>query len=254
MNRPGKGFSTVTPGNDAPFFAIFIDTGEEKYTKGLMGPLSDYEYEHMEGRPVDHHGIPRFEKATFDAAYPFGIVNLADPGMPVEVKIKAFNPFIPGDAEASGIPIAILRYEVVNKTDQPIRVSVCGSMRNFIGKDGSKFHFDWKGDRIYDGAVKNTNEFRSDTRFRGIFFKPGDVEKDDPARGTIALTTSDNSGITYRTSSVPNAWSNGILDFWDDFSDDGRLVEKTTQADDDPMAFVGRASGNAGQRQKVFQF
>lgn len=23
MNRPGKGFSTVTPGNDAPFFAIF---------------------------------------------------------------------------------------------------------------------------------------------------------------------------------------------------------------------------------------
>ena len=78
MNRPGKGFSTVTPGNDAPFFAIHIQDGDSNYAKGLIGPLLDYEYEHMEGRPVDHHGIPRFEKATFDAAYPFGIVNLHD--------------------------------------------------------------------------------------------------------------------------------------------------------------------------------
>ena len=68
MNRPGKGFSTVTPGNDAPFFAIHVESGEKTFTKGLMGPLLDYEYEHMEGRPVDHHGVPRFEKATFDAA------------------------------------------------------------------------------------------------------------------------------------------------------------------------------------------
>jgi hypothetical protein len=43
MNRPGKGFSTVTPGNDAPFFAIQIQDGEKNYTKGLMGPLMDYE-------------------------------------------------------------------------------------------------------------------------------------------------------------------------------------------------------------------
>lgn len=89
MNIPGKGFSTVTPGNDAPFFAIYINDGEKSYTKGLMGPLLDYEYEHMEGRPVDHHGIPRFEKASFDAAYPFGIVNLSDKNLPVDVDRKS---------------------------------------------------------------------------------------------------------------------------------------------------------------------
>jgi non-lysosomal glucosylceramidase len=226
MNRPGKGFSTVTPGNDAPFFAIHIQDGEKSHTKGLMGPLLDYEYEHMEGRPVDHHGIPRFEKATFDAAYPFGVVNLSDSELPVEVKIKTFNPLIPGDADASGIPIAILRYEVSNKTDKPITVSVCGSIRNFIGKDGSKFHYDWKGDKIFEGAVKNTNKFRSDANFQGIFFQPGEVDKADPAWGTIALTTDAASGISYRTSSVRNDWSNAVLDFWDDFSDDGKLTSK----------------------------
>jgi non-lysosomal glucosylceramidase len=254
MNRPGKGFSTVTPGNDAPFFAIHIQDVEKSYTKGLMGPLLDHEYEHMEGRPVDHHGIPRFEKANFDAAYPFGVVNLSDNELPVEVKIKTFNPLIPGDADASGIPIAILRYEVSNKTDKPITVSVCGSIRNFIGKDGSKFHYDWKGDKIFEGAVKNTNEFRSDANFKGIFFQPGEVDKADPAWGTIALTTDAASGISCRTSSVRNDWSNSVLDFWDDFSDDGILTEKTEQADNDPMASLAVQHEIPAKGTRVFQF
>jgi uncharacterized protein (DUF608 family) len=254
MNRPGKGFSTVTPGNDAPFFAIHIQQNEKSYTKGLMGPLLDYEYQHMEGRPVDHHGIPRFEKATFDAAYPFGTVNLSDSNLPVDVKIRAFNPLIPGDADASGIPITILRYEVSNKTNKPITVSVCGSIRNFIGKDGSKFHYDWKGDKIYEGAVKNTNEFRDGSHFKGIYFEPGEVDKMDPAWGTMALTTDAASGITYRTSSVRNDWSNAVLDFWDDFSDDGKLVEKTEPADNDPMASLAVQHEIPANGKHVFQF
>ncbi len=254
MNRPAKGFSTILHGNDAPFFAIHIENGKEHFTKGLFGPLLDYEYEHMEGRPVDHHGIPRFEKATFDAAYPFGIVNLTDKELPVDVKIKAFNPLIPGDADASGIPIAVLRYEVTNKTNQPITVSVCGSIRNFIGKDGSKFHLDWKGDKIFEGAVKNKNEFRKNNEIQGIFFAPGEVDKSDPAWGTMALTTDSGTGVTYRTSSAENAWSNAVLDFWDDFSDDGKLIEKPALIDDDPMASLAVQQEIPANSTKTFQF
>ncbi len=254
MNRPGKGFSTVTPGNDAPFFAIHIDNGVNKFTKGLMGPLLDFEYQHMVGRPVDHHGIPRFEKATFDAAYPFGIVNLTDTELPVDVKIKAFNPLIPGDADASGISIAILRYEVSNKTDKTITVSVCGSIRNFIGKDGSKYRIDSKGDKKFEGAKNNKNSYRYNDDFRGIFFEAGDVDKNDPAWGTMALTTPNKEGVTYRTSSIPNAWNNGILDFWDDFSDDGNLVEKDKLIDDDPMASLALQQNIPANSKKVFEF
>ena len=254
MNRPGKGFSTVTPGNDAPFFAIHIEAGEKSYTKGLMGPILDYEYEHMEGRPVDHHGIPRFEKTTFDAAYPFGIVNFSDSRLPVNVKLKTFNPLIAGDADASGIPIAILRYEVTNKSDNPISVSVCGSIRNFIGKDGSKFHYDWKGDKIYEGAVNNRNEYFEEGVLKGINFLPGEVPDDDPAWGNMALTTDAPTGISYRTSSVPNAWSNGILDFWDDFSEDGKLTEKDQQFDNDPMASLAVQQTIPANSTRTFQF
>ncbi len=254
MNRPGKGFSTVTPGNDAPFFSIHIEQENRSYTKGLMGPLFDYEYEHMEGRSVDHHGIPRFEKATFDAAYPFGIVNLTDSELPVDVKIKAFNPMIPGDADASGIPIAILRYEVSNKTDKPVTVSVCGSIRNFIGKDGSKYRINWKGDKIFEGAKNNKNSYRKDENFRGIYFEPGEVDKNDPAWGTMALTTPNKNGVTYRTSSVSNAWGNSVLDFWDDFSDDGKLIEKEKLMDDDPMASLSIQKTIPANEKKIFEF
>jgi len=188
MNIPAKGFSTTMQGNDAPFFAIYMNDGKKSTTRGLMGPLLNSEYEHMEGRPADHHGIPRFGKATFDAAYPFGTVNLSDENLPVDVKMKVFNPLIPTNGDDSGIPIAVLRYVVKNKSDKPIDVSVCGSIRNFIGKDGSKFHRYWNGENYYDGAKKNKNEFRNENKLKGIYFLPDEIEKDDPAWGTMALT------------------------------------------------------------------
>jgi len=237
MNVPAKGYSTVTDGNDAPFFAIHIEEGKDKYTKALLGPLYDSEYEHYEGRSVNHHGLPRFKNTSFDASYPFGKVNLSDPSLPVIVKLTGFNPLIPGDADASGIPIAILNYEVENITSKPIIVSVSGNIRNFIGKDGSEFKTDWKGDYIPIGANKNQNKFKKSKEVSGIYMFSNKVSKKSPAYGTIALTTPNKTGkISYRTSSTTLSWSNSVLDFWDDFSDDGMLTEKSNLVNNDPMA------------------
>jgi len=63
------------------------------------------------------------------------------------------------------------------------------------------------------------------------------VSKKSPAYGTIALTTPNKTGkISYRTSSTTLSWSNSVLDFWDDFSDDGMLTEKSNLVNNDPMA------------------
>ncbi|MFQ9021990.1 MAG: hypothetical protein ACLR6J_12955 [Parabacteroides merdae] len=52
VNVPGKKYSTVTIGNNAPFFAIYAkpQTGEATTTL-LAGPLYPQEYLHYEGRP-----------------------------------------------------------------------------------------------------------------------------------------------------------------------------------------------------------
>ena len=255
MNEPGKNYSTVTTGNTAPFFALFVGKPNgQTYTKALLGPLEAYEYQHMEGRPVDHHGLPRFAHASFDAAYPLGQVTLTDSTMPVSVRLKGFNPLVPGDIESSSLPLAVLSYEVTNHSAQPLTVSVSGNIHNFIGKDGSKNTSDWKGDVIPIGAKHNRNTFRQSPRFQGIYFTSDSVNRLDPAWGTMALVTEETTGVTYRTSSVPNKWERALLDFWDDFSQDGQLTEKTVSADEDPMASLAVQKTVPAGQTRVFTF
>ena len=241
MNVPGKGNSSITTGNDAPFFAIFTKQGEESRTRLLAGPLYPQEYLHYEGRPVNHHGLPRFEEASFDAAYPFGQVNLSDKSMPVRVRIKGFNPLIPGDSESSGLPLAVLSYEVTNTSGSTLEVAVCGAIRNFIGRDGQDYTLNWKGDRIPSGAKGNKNEYRESGQVRGIYFRTEGVDPKDKAWGNFSLATDNPDKVTFRTFTTDNSWSNSMLNFWDDFSDDGLIsnpqasIRHTVGNDQDPM-------------------
>lgn len=237
MNVPGKNYSTVTKGNNAPFFAIYTKTKAGKSETTLLeGPIYPQEYMHYEGRPINHHGLPRFDEASYDAAYPFGQVHLFSKRLPVRVTIKGFNPLIPCDADASGLPIAVLSYEVENLTSQPLEVSVCGAIRNFIGKDGSKYHIDWKGDYIPFGAKNNKNVYRENSTLKGIYFYSDSVDNNDLAWGTMALTTQSKKGVSYRLSSTPDSWNNSILNFWDDFSADGEMTDDVKSNENDPMA------------------
>ena len=238
MNVPAKGYSTVTTGNDAPFFAIYAaPEGGEARTLLAAGPLYDHEILHYEGRPVNHHGLPRFGEASFDAAYPFGQAHLSGGGVPLKVTVRGFNPLVPCDADASSLPVAVLVYEVENTSGGDMDVAVCGCLRNFIGKDGSRFHTDWKGDYVPTGAADNRNEYRERDGLRGIYMYSDGVDKADPAWGTMALVTTSDGEVSYRTSTRPNDWNNSILDFWDDFSADGTLTERTAAVTEpDPTA------------------
>lgn len=255
MNVPAKEYSTVTMGNNAPFFAMYMkQEGQEPRTLLLEGPLDDHEYLHCDGRPANHHGLPRFAEASFDGAYPFGQVNLSDNSMPVKVRIKGFNPLVPADADASGIPVAVLAYEVTNIGNSPVDIAVCGSMRNFVGKDGSKFVNDWKGDYIPVGAKDNRNEYRESNGLKGIFMYSEGVDTLDTAWGTVALSTSTPGQVSYRTSSTPDSWCNAILNFWDDFSADGVMTEHTVTADPDPMASLAVKKNVAPGQTETFVF
>ncbi len=257
MNVPAKKYSGTMTGNNAPFFAIYVHAADSAPLSTLLaGPLYDEEYLHYEGRPVNHHGLPRFAHASFSAAYPFGQVNLSDEKLPVKVRIKGFNPLIPGDADASGIPIAVLSYEVINRSDVPLEVSVCGSIRNFVGQDGSKYINNWKGDFIPQGGRNNKNQFREEDGIKGLYLFSDEVDRKDPAWGTIALTTQAQGGeVTYRTSSWKDEWCNAILDFWDDFSADGILTESQQyNEEDDPMGSLAVKKQIGPGSSEVFTF
>jgi len=100
---------------------------------------------------------------------------------------------------------------------------VCGTLPNFIGMDGFETRRDWKGDPLPTGTSNNRNVFRQGPACRGVFFESEGVEARSPAWGTMALVTTAEDGVTHRTSWAKQEWGFPILDFWDDFSIDGRL-------------------------------
>jgi uncharacterized protein (DUF608 family) len=236
MNRAAKGFVPLR-GSTGPFFALFIKTVDgQTVTRAVQGPIELSDYEESHGSTVPNHGLPRFRRCSFAAAYPLGQVMLSDPDVPVDVRIEAFNPLVPGDAEASGIPATVLRYVLVNKTDKAVTASVCGSMPNFIGIDGSGNTKDWKGDLVAVGGKANRNEFRQGGTVRGILMRSEGVAARAEQWGTMALITTAEADVSYRTAWIQEGWGSSALDFWDDFSDDGKLQERNAAAEDTPMA------------------
>ncbi|MHC4424789.1 MAG: GH116 family glycosyl-hydrolase [Planctomycetota bacterium] len=237
MNRAAKGFVPLSGRSIGPFFALFAGpAGGKTVAKAIEGPIELSGYEDSHGSTVPNHGLPRFRNCSFAAAYPFGQIFLSDSDVPVDVRIEAFNPLVPADAEASGIPVAVLRYVLKNKTDKSVAASVCGSMPNFIGMDGSGTTKDWKGDLVVVGSKANRNEFRKGRNVRGIFMRSEGVAARAQHWGTIALTTTAEAGLSYRTAWIQQGWGSSLLDFWGDFSDDGKINERDTAKDDTPMA------------------
>ena len=252
MNRPAKGF---TPHNSEvyPCFTLFMEGPDgKKKTRLLEGPLDYFEYEGSHGSRAANENLPRFRECNFDTAYPFGRVNLDDPALPVRVSLKAFNPLVPGDVDASSIPAAVLTYSITNKTASALDVSVCGSLPNFIGDDGWAQDRDWKGDPYSVGAKGNRNQYREGEGFKGIIMTTEGVPTHYPQWGTIALTTDTAWKVTNRTAWEKQRWGNAWLDFWEDFSDDGLLDERPESGSEAPTASLAvKTSLPAGDTREI---
>ncbi len=223
-NRPAKGFVPQGTGRGC-FPSLVIRTTENDgtpITRLLEGPLEEWEYEGATGCEVPNHGLPRFRECSFDAGYPFGRVNLSDPDVPLTASIEGFNPFIPGDDEQSGLPIAIIRIRFKNLSKAERDVSVCANVPNFIGMTGQ--------DR------ENSNTFRQERKLCGIEMSPGNVSTTSESWGTMALTTPSTTGVSYRTAWRKVGWGASLLDFWDEFVETGELTDRPADGAAAPMA------------------
>lgn len=108
--------------------AIYV-RGEGESARVLEGPVPDWKLTashgpgHLgsgNGGPLRTCGLPRFTKAQFKARFPFTEILLSDDSLPVEASITAWSPFVPGDADASSLPVAGLEYRFRNRTDRPL--------------------------------------------------------------------------------------------------------------------------------------
>jgi len=145
---------------------------------------------------------------------------LSDPDCPLDVRLEAFNPLVPADADASGIPVAALRFVLHNPTGRPVEASVTGSMRNFVGAAGAEGE-----------AAANRTVFREGQTVSGLMMTSEGVPEDAPQWGTMALTT-DGTDLSYFTEWDEANWGGRLLGLWDDLMADGRLdIREATDVD-----------------------
>jgi uncharacterized protein (DUF608 family) len=208
FNRPAKGRRLPYT-----FFALRVaQKGAEPVQRVLESRLRP-PYESSGGlSPESMAGVPRFFETKLRGEYPIAWLEFLDDEVPVAVSLEAFTPFVPLDADASGLPAAVLRYRVRNTSGAPAEIAVAGSLFNPIGHGGHV-------GGVPQIAGEPTTEFRDDGAIRGLAFGTS-LAADDLAYGSLALVATGGE-VTAKPSSP--ASSEGASDLWDDLYDDGKL-------------------------------
>lgn len=225
MNRPAKGFTPFTqdwPPSFSPSFAIRCETADgKKVARLLEGPLAPDEYEGGMGSRAPNNGFPRFDCVSFGAAYPLAQVDYADGEIPLRVKLEAMNPLVPGDARASGLPVALMRWRLRNETKETVRASVVGTMINFAGVTA--------GVEPKDSlCIRQEGSFAKDG-LKGVILKgkpSGHPEWTHPSEGEFALLVPETAGMVATATDIREpGWGVAMDRFWTRFVERGDVSD-----------------------------
>lgn len=203
FNRPDKGNSP-----DYCFPAIWVQPQGGKAVSRILESRIMPPYEGSSGLGARNvPGFPRLQGATFRGAFPFAWIDFDDDKLPVRVSLEAFNPLVPLDVEASGLPLAVLRYSIKNPQKAPAKVGVAFSLQNPVGSEGRQ-------------AV-----FREETGVCGLFMDNPFLPSSASLKGSVALCVlgPSSGSVSYLRGWRRAQWWDGALRFWDDFTDDGAL-------------------------------
>lgn len=214
-NRPDKGNN---PGYAFP--SIWVQAGKAKPEARVLEARFAPPYEGQNGLgSANAPGLRRLESAVFTGEYPLARIDFRDAKLPVKVWLEAFSPFIPHNADDSGLPVAILRYRVRNPGKEPAKVSIAWSVENMCGQGGGR-----TAARAAKGDTRES-EFRKDGRLHGLLMSNPGLAGDHETKGSFALAVIDTSGgdVSFLRGWPRVSWWSAAMLFWDDFTADGRL-------------------------------
>ena len=148
-------------------------------------------------------GLPRLAEAKFFGSFPISRIEFEDRECPVNVALEAFSPFQPLDADASGLPCAVLSYEIHNPGATEAEVVVAWSISNPVG-----------------GSDSRNNAARTATGMSGVFMTDPSLAGDDPMQGSFVLAALPAAGASvemlpkWRDGWDVGPWNIGPQHFW----------------------------------------
>ena len=122
--------------NEPCVFASISLKGQVKVARVLEGPVQARKIYGPpgtgNGAGGTTYGLPRFAGSKFQTRFPFGIVALSDPQVPLEVEITGWSPFEPGDSDNASLPVAALEYRFTNRTQSSVEAVFSFNAKNFM--------------------------------------------------------------------------------------------------------------------------
>ncbi|MCJ7580699.1 MAG: non-lysosomal glucosylceramidase [Candidatus Aminicenantes bacterium] len=177
--------------NEPCTFAAITIKQEKNVARILEGPVPAWKIFGApgtgNGAAGSSYGLPRFKEASFLSRFPFGIVSLEDPHIPLDVTLTGWSPFIPGDANNSSLPVGGLEYSFKNNTDSVVEALFSFNTKNFMAISGEG-----------NGVLPIKNGF--------VLYQRGTEEKPED-EGALAIFVEENSAV------VDHCWFKG--GWWD---------------------------------------
>lgn len=202
-NRPAKGSK-----NGHTHFAIKAEYPDGRtvtkilqgdWTKDLVGKYSKGKFSGYGFGPSGGYmcSFPHFKKVKFDGKFPIATLTFEDDNFPAKVILKAFNPFIPLDADNSSIPAAFFDIKV-NSFEENIKYTVVFAVSNPFNS--------------------STNQKVESDKYTAIKMKSAAYKNHEKEYGDLTVAVNRPNGINqeywYR-----GAWLDGITTYWHELTD-----------------------------------
>ncbi|KPK39933.1 MAG: hypothetical protein AMJ65_11010 [Phycisphaerae bacterium SG8_4] len=193
------------------FAALTVKRPKGNVAKVLEGPVPVWKVfgspNTGNGAARTSFGLPRFDRASFLARFPFGIVTLEDREIPLQVRVTGWSPFVPGDPDNASMPVGALEYTFSNNSAETIDAVFSYNTKNFMAVDGG-------GDTILPAR-------------NGFVLHQEGTEEDPENLGSFACFVDDDNVV------VDHCWFKG--GWWDSLTLAWKNIQEARLLDNPPV-------------------
>ena len=203
FNKPNKGSL-----NGHTHFAVRADYPDGKsitkilqgdWIKNLIGQYSKTQFGGYGYGPFRHSmcAFPHFKKVAFDGKFPIATLTFEDDKFPAKIFLKAFNPFIPLDADNSSIPAAFFEIKIKSQ-EKDIKYTVAFSVHNPF--------------------PNSENHIIKDGKYAAIQLKHASKSEEDIEYGDLTVAT-DCKDTVLQEYWFRGRWADKITTFWQEITE-----------------------------------
>ena len=185
-------------------------------------------------------GLPHFSNVNFRGEFPLAELTFNDETFPGEVRLLAFNPFIPLNDQDSGIPAAFFEISLTNTTADPLTYTLAGILANPL-------------------PANNLNTIETAPWGHALHLSADSLEPDTVPYGNLTLATdaglAPDINISWQQYWFRGTWFDNLEVYWNDLSTPGpfknRIYEPEQAQDHNEGLLAAHIPVAAGETRHV---